>query len=108
MRAWGLATLRRVLGDCDVIVTPTIGVPAPRLTDDFWAMMQWTYTPAWNHLGTPAMSVPMGPIAGGLPSGLQVIGGRFDDATVLRVADAYQHVTDWHTRVPDLAMTVAG
>ncbi len=107
VRAWGLATLRRVLGDCDVIVTPTIGVPAPRLTDNFWAMMQWTYTPAWNHLGTPAMSVPMGPIAGGMPSGLQVIGGRFDDATVLRVADAYQHVTDWHTHVPDLATTVA-
>jgi Asp-tRNA(Asn)/Glu-tRNA(Gln) amidotransferase A subunit family amidase len=49
----------------------------------------------------------MGPIAGGLPSGLQVIGGRFDDARVLRVADAYQHVTDWHTRVPHLETTVA-
>ena len=102
VRAWGLDTLRRVLRACDVIVTPTIGVPAPRLTDNFWAMMPWTYTPAWNLLGAPAMSVPMGPIADGLPSGLQVIGGRFDDATVLRVADAYQQVTDWHTHVPDL------
>ena len=102
VRAWGLDTLRRVLNECTVIVTPTIGVPAPRLTDNFWAMMPWTYTPAWNLLGVPAMSVPMGPIAGGLPSGLQIIGGRFDDATVLRVADAYQHVTDWHTHVPDL------
>jgi len=107
VRAWGLATLRRVLGECDVIVTPTIGLPAPRLTDDFWSMMQWIYTPVWNHLGTPAISVPMGPIAAGLPSGLQVIGGRFDDARVLRVADAYQQVTDWHTRVPHLETTVA-
>jgi aspartyl-tRNA(Asn)/glutamyl-tRNA(Gln) amidotransferase subunit A len=105
VRAWGLDTLRRVLGACDVIVTPTIGLPAPRLTDNFWAMMPWTYTPAWNLLGAPAMSVPMGPIAGGLPSGLQVIGGRFDDATVLRVADAYQHVTDWHTHVPGMLAT---
>ena len=103
VRAWGLDTLRRVLGECDVIVTPTIGLPAPRLTDNFWAMMAWTYTPAWNLLGTPAMSVPMGPIDGGMPSGLQVIGGRFDDATVLRVADAYQHVTDWHLRMPEPA-----
>jgi aspartyl-tRNA(Asn)/glutamyl-tRNA(Gln) amidotransferase subunit A len=107
VRAWGLATLRRVLGECDVIVTPTIGLPAPRLTDNFWAMMPWTYTPAWDLLGTPAMSVPMGPIAHGLPSGLQVIGARFDDATVLRVADAYQHVTDWHLHVPDLVATTA-
>ena len=102
VRAWGLDTLRRVLRECDVIVTPTIGLPAPRLTDNFWAMMPWTYTPAWNLLGAPAMSVPMGPIAEGLPSGLQVIGGLFDDAAVLRVADAYQRVTDWHTRTPDL------
>ena len=105
VRAWGLDTLRRVLRECDVIVTPTIGLPAPRLTENFWAMMPWTYTPAWNLLGAPAMSVPMGPIADGLPSGLQIIGGRFDDVTVLRVADAYQHVTDWHTHAPDLVAT---
>jgi len=46
------------------------------------------------------MSIPMGPIEGGLPSGLQVIGGRFEDAMVLRVADAYQRVTDWHAERP--------
>lgn len=108
VRAWGLATLRRVLGACDVIVTPTIGLPAPRLTEDFWAMMPWTYTPAWNLLGVPAMSVPMGPIGGGLPSGLQIISGHFDDARVLRVADAYQQVSDWHTCVPDLVRIRTG
>lgn len=107
VRAWGLATLRRVLGRCDVIVTPTMGLPAPRLSEDFWSMMARTYTPAWNLLGTPAMSVPMGPIEGGLPSGLQIIGARFDDATVLRVADAYQRVSDWHTHLPECAR-VAG
>lgn len=99
-RAFGHAVLRRVLGVCDVLVTPTMGLPAPRLTDDFWAMMAWTYTPAWNLLGTPAMTVPMGPTAEGLPSGLQIIGARFDDATVLRVADAYQQLTDWHRARP--------
>lgn len=102
VRAWGLDALRRLLGRCDVIVTPTLGVPAPRLDDDFWAMMEWTYTPAWNLLGVPAMSVPMGPIEGDLPTGLQIIGGRFEDAKVLRVADAYQQVSDWHTRIPDV------
>ncbi len=108
VRAWGLSTLRRLRTVCDVIVTPTIGLPAPRLDEDFWAMMQWTYTPAWNLLGAPAISVPMGPIANGLPSGLQIIGGRFEDATVLRVAHAYQQVSDWHTRMPALAADDAG
>lgn len=102
VRAWGLDTLRRVLGECDVIVTPTIGLPAPKITDNFWAMMPYTYTPAWNLLGVPAMSVPMGPITHGLPSGVQIIGDHFDEATVLRVADAYQAVTDWHMHVPEL------
>ncbi len=101
-RAFGLATLARVLRSCDAIVTPTIGLPAPRIDEDFWRMMERTYTPAWNLLGTPAMSVPMGPIEGGLPSGLQIIGGRFEDAKVLRVADAYQQVTDWHAQRPPL------
>jgi len=102
-RAFGLDALRRALGACDVLLTPTIGLPAPRLSDDFWAMMQWTYTPAWNLLGVPAMSIPMGPIGGGMPSGLQIVGGHFDDATVLRVADAYQRLTDWHRQAPKLA-----
>lgn len=101
-RAFGLATWRRLRAQCDAIVTPTIGLPAPRIDEDFWAMMTWTYTPVWNFLGTPAMSVPMGPIAGGMPSGLQIIGGHFEDATVLRVADAYQRVTQWHRRSPTL------
>ena len=102
-RTWGMATLRRVLRECDVLVTPTLGLPAPRLDADFWALMQWTYTPAWNLLGTPAISIPMGPLEGGLPSSLQIIGARFDDATVLRVADAYQQVSEWHTRLPPCA-----
>ncbi|MFO0688639.1 MAG: amidase [Myxococcota bacterium] len=106
-RAFGLATLRRVLADCDVLVMPTMGLPAPRLDADFWEMMQWTFTPAWNLLGAPALSVPMGPIGGGLPSSLQIVGGLFDDATVLRVGDAYQQATDWHRAWPSGPRAVA-
>jgi aspartyl-tRNA(Asn)/glutamyl-tRNA(Gln) amidotransferase subunit A len=35
--------------------------------------------------------------------GLQIIGRPFDEATVLRVADAYQRLTDWHTHRPVMA-----
>ena len=39
----------------------------------------------------------------GLPIGLQLTGRMFDEATLLRVADAYERVTDWHTQTPPLA-----
>ena len=39
----------------------------------------------------------------GLPIGMQFVGRPFDEATVLRVADAYQRLTDWHRRRPPLA-----
>jgi aspartyl-tRNA(Asn)/glutamyl-tRNA(Gln) amidotransferase subunit A len=56
------------------------------------------FTRPFNATGHPAASVPCGFTAEGLPIGLQIIGRPFDEATVLRVADAYQRATDWHTR----------
>jgi aspartyl-tRNA(Asn)/glutamyl-tRNA(Gln) amidotransferase subunit A len=61
------------------------------------------FTRPFNLTGHPAASVPCGFTAEGLPMGLQIIGRPFDEVTVLRVADAYQRITDWHTRRPPLA-----
>ena len=61
------------------------------------------FTRPFNLTGHPAASVPCGFTAEGLPMGLQIIGRPFDEATVLRVADAYQRLTDWHTRRPAMA-----
>ena len=41
--------------------------------------------------------------AAGLPIGLQIVGHPFDDAGVLRIAQAYEQATDWHTRHPELS-----
>src|SRR5262249_31122912 len=53
-----------------------------------------------NHTGLPAISVPCGFTASGLPIGFQLIGRAFDEATVLRAAHVYERHTPWHTRRP--------
>jgi aspartyl-tRNA(Asn)/glutamyl-tRNA(Gln) amidotransferase subunit A len=61
------------------------------------------FTRPFNVSGHPVASVPCGFTADGLPIGVQIVGRPFDEATVLRVADAYQRASDWHTRRPPLA-----
>jgi aspartyl-tRNA(Asn)/glutamyl-tRNA(Gln) amidotransferase subunit A len=107
VRAFGVAEAGRLFERADVLVTPTIGLGAPLLDSDFWAMMAWTFTPAWNALGLPAMSVPMGLTDDGLPLGLQLIGPAFGEPAVLRVADAYQQHTDWHDLRPRLSLSTS-
>ena len=53
-----------------------------------------------NFVGLPAISVPCGFGADGLPVGLQFIGRALDEATLLAVAHAYEQATPWHTRRP--------
>lgn len=88
----------------DLLLTPTVAVPAPSLDDgDLQATVSLIrFTNPFNLLGVPAISVPCGFTANGLPIGLQIVGRWFEEGTVLRAAHAYQHATDWHTRTPPL------
>ena len=61
------------------------------------------YTPYWDAVGNPALVVPMGFNGAGLPLSLQIGGKPFDEATILKVGDAYQTATDWHLAVPPIA-----
>jgi aspartyl-tRNA(Asn)/glutamyl-tRNA(Gln) amidotransferase subunit A len=61
-----------------------------------------SYTTPFSLAGTPAISVPCGISAGGLPIGLQIAGRPFDEPTVLQVAWAYERATSWHERRPPL------
>jgi aspartyl-tRNA(Asn)/glutamyl-tRNA(Gln) amidotransferase subunit A len=56
-----------------------------------------------NLCGLPGISVPCGFGKGGLPVGLAMIAGAFDDAKALALAKHYQSVTDWHRRRPPLS-----
>jgi aspartyl-tRNA(Asn)/glutamyl-tRNA(Gln) amidotransferase subunit A len=95
----------------DVLLAPATPIPAPVLgekettlgdgpSDVRSALIR--FTRPFNLSGHPACSVPCGFTPNGLPLGLQIVGRPFDEATVLRVADAYQRRTDWHTRRPVL------
>jgi len=107
--------IRRQLLDAlathDVLVAPTAHRPAPAIASSttpitsraeaatrFFTRRSFT-TPA-ALAGVPALAVPCGFSASGLPLSLQIIGRRFDDATVLRVGHAYEQATDWHRRRP--------
>jgi aspartyl-tRNA(Asn)/glutamyl-tRNA(Gln) amidotransferase subunit A len=92
------------------LVAPTVPGTAPRhdqATYDFGveeptiAACVRLSCPA-NLSGLPALSVPCGFSAAGLPIGLQIIGRPFDEATVLRIGQTYEAATDWASRRPAL------
>ena len=55
-----------------------------------------------NYLGLPAIIVPAGFDANGLPVAFQLVGRAFSEGGLLKAADSYQRVTDWHRRAPAL------
>ena len=89
----------------DAFVFPGWPAPAARFAHPQSLEMPQAkrYHFAWNVLGLPAAVVPCGFSSEGLPVSLQIVGRPFEDATVLRIARAFERATDWHTRRPDPA-----
>jgi aspartyl-tRNA(Asn)/glutamyl-tRNA(Gln) amidotransferase subunit A len=89
---------------CDVIAGPTAPSVAFRIgekvSDPVKMYLSDIYTIPANLAGLPAMSIPCGFGAGGLPVGLQIVGGYFTEARMLNLAHRFQLATDWHTRTP--------
>jgi aspartyl-tRNA(Asn)/glutamyl-tRNA(Gln) amidotransferase subunit A len=89
---------------CDVIMGPTSPSVAFRIgekvSDPVKMYLNDIYTIAANLAGLPGMSIPCGFGSGGLPVGLQIVGGYFTEARMLSVAHQYQLATDWHRRAP--------
>lgn len=79
---------------CDVILTPTAPTPAfkrgEKSKDPLEMYLNDIFTISTNLAGVPALSMPCGMSASGLPVGMQLIGKAFDEATLLRVAYTYE------------------
>ena len=89
---------------CDAILTPTAPTTAFKIgektQDPLQMYLSDIYTISVNLAGLPALSLPCGFDGGGMPIGLQIIGKQFDEATILRLAYAYEQATEWHRRKP--------
>jgi aspartyl-tRNA(Asn)/glutamyl-tRNA(Gln) amidotransferase subunit A len=102
LRAQKVRTLIRrdfedALAGCDAVATPTTPTPAFRFgekTDDPLQMyLADVFTVPANLAGIPGISVPCGLVAG-LPAGLQLLGRRFDETTLLRLAHAFERAAE--------------
>jgi aspartyl-tRNA(Asn)/glutamyl-tRNA(Gln) amidotransferase subunit A len=92
---------------CDVIVTPTAPEPAFKIGDKSGDPLKMylsdIFTISVNLAGICGISLPCGFTSKPkLPVGLQILGKALDEATVLRVAHAYEQATPWHKERPVL------
>ncbi|HET8948700.1 MAG TPA: Asp-tRNA(Asn)/Glu-tRNA(Gln) amidotransferase subunit GatA [Candidatus Polarisedimenticolia bacterium] len=96
-------------GQVDLLVTPTSPTTAFRIgekVDDPLAMyLSDIFTVTLNLAGLPGLSLPCGVSRAGLPIGLQIVGGRFAEATVLRLAAALEAEIGFRARRPRLPRT---
>ncbi len=91
----------RLFSEVDLLIAPVMQVPAPLIAAGAGSGPSANAS-AFNVFGLPAISVPCGFTASGLPIGLQIIGAPFADATVLALAHAYQQATEWRAKRPAL------
>jgi aspartyl-tRNA(Asn)/glutamyl-tRNA(Gln) amidotransferase subunit A len=89
---------------CRLLVTPTAPTTAFRLgeklTDPLQMYLSDVFTISVNLAGLPALSLPCGFDADGLPVGLQLIGRPLDEAGVLAAGHAFERATEWNRRPP--------
>jgi aspartyl-tRNA(Asn)/glutamyl-tRNA(Gln) amidotransferase subunit A len=101
--------IRRLFDTYDLLLCPTVAVPPFGLglegpteiagrpvNRHAWIVL----TPLFNLTGQPAATLPCGFTSDGLPIGLQVVGRRFDEATVLRASAAFEAIRPWAQKRP--------
>jgi amidase len=107
---------RRVVAffdDHDLLLTPTLAAGPPAIGeqilggDDWEGMLRLldlvAFTPTWNMTGQPAVAVPAGFDADGLPVSIQLVGRPADEATLIRVSSHLEQVRPWRDVRPPIA-----
>jgi aspartyl-tRNA(Asn)/glutamyl-tRNA(Gln) amidotransferase subunit A len=103
------AFCRAAFAAADALFLPVLPIEVPTLAEtdvedsaDYGAVhaRMVRNTRAFNYLGLPAMSVPCGFTANGLPAAFQLAGPPFAEAALLRLGAAYQRATAWHRSTP--------
>jgi aspartyl-tRNA(Asn)/glutamyl-tRNA(Gln) amidotransferase subunit A len=104
-------TVRPLFERYHLLLTPTLSVaafPVGRLNPEHWPQHRWdwidwaSFSYPFNFTGQPAATVPAGFTEAGLPVGLQIVGRRFDDLTVLQASAAFEQARPWAARRPAL------
>jgi amidase len=95
--------------DIDLLVMPVMNLAAPSLADMAAAgrapaavEARLRFTAPFDMSGHPALTLPGGKTADGLPVGFQIVGRHMQEDLVLRAGHAFQQATDWHKRRPPL------
>jgi len=100
-----LASVDAIVGPSTPIAAPCIGESVVKIRGEeetVRSALVRVSRPA-NFTRHPAISVPCGFTAEGLPIGMQLIGRHWDEARLLEIAHFYEAETDWHTRRPSIA-----
>ncbi len=103
------AYLDTCFANCDVVHIPTLMVQTPTIAasttgtlDEVLQLISGFSNAgrAINYLGFPSMSIPAGLSSINMPLAFQLVGRHFEDAKLLKVADAFQRDTSWHRQQP--------
>jgi aspartyl-tRNA(Asn)/glutamyl-tRNA(Gln) amidotransferase subunit A len=97
---------QRAFKQCHALLTPTSPTAAfklgERMADPLQMYLADIFTIAVNLAGICGVSIPCGFTSGKLPIGLQIIGPKWGEETMLRVAHAYEQATPWHNEKPPI------
>lgn len=103
------AAVDAVLDAVDLVLLPTspvVTTEAAREPGAHRRGVNASFTAPFNLTGHPALSIPCGLSATGLPIGLQLAGRRYDEPRLLRAARAFERATPWHALRPAPARAV--
>jgi len=109
MELW--KALKRVFENYDYLITPTVAckpfeigkISPDEINGKFITPIGWMpFTYPFNFTGQPAASIPAGFSKEGLPVGMQIVGKRYDDAGVLKISKAFQDISPWQDKYPEL------